>query len=129
MRRLDEILISVPLPSSREKVEESDLDPSLPTAVISVSGFSGFGLHQILSIHKAFPKYFKQFVFVSAAIVDSGNFKGAEELGRLQETTEEDLKKYIVWAQAHGFRAGYRMTIGTEAVRSVEEVCRQLAEE
>jgi hypothetical protein len=129
MRRLDEILLAVPLPTSREAVNDSDLDTSLPTAVISVSGFSGFGLHQILSIHKAFPNYFKQFVFVSAAVVDSGNFKGAEEIGRLQEKTESDLKQYVAWAQAHGFRSGYRMVMGTEAVRSVEEVCRQLAEE
>jgi len=129
MRRLDEILLATPLPTTREAVPESVLNKSLPTAVISVSGFSGFGLHQILSIHKAFPNYFKQFMFVSAAIVDSGNFKGAEELGHLQETTEENLKKYVAWAQAHGFHAAYRMVLGTEAVRSVEEVCRELAEE
>jgi amino acid transporter len=129
MSRLDEILLSVPLPTSREAVSESKLDASLPTAVISVSGFSGFGLHQILSIHKAFPNYFKQFIFVSAAIVDSGNFKGVEEIDRLQEKTEGELKQYVAWAHGHGFRSGYRMVIGTEAVRSVEEVCRELAEE
>src|SRR5205085_767910 len=129
MRRLDEILLAAPLPTTREAVKESALDKSLPTAVISVTSFSGFGLHQILSIHKAFPNYFKQFMFVSAAIVDSGNFKGAEELGHLQEKTEENLKKYVAWAQAHGLHAGYRMVIGTEAVRSGEEVCRELAEE
>ena len=129
LRRLDEILLAVPLPTTREAVDESKLDKSLPTAVISVSGFSGFGLHQILSIHKAFPNYFKQFVFVSAAIVDSGNFKGAEEIGHLQETTEASLKQYVAWAQAHGFHAAYRMVLGTEAVRSVEEVCRELADE
>ena len=66
---------------------------------------------------------------VSAAVVDSGNFKGAEEIDRLQNTTEDDLKKYVAWAQAQGFKADYRIALGTEAVRTVEEVCRQLAEE
>ena len=129
MRRLDDILMNIPVPERAGDVAPSDLEPRQPTAVISVSTFSGFGLHQILSIHKSFPSYFKQFVFVSAAIVDSGNFKGAEEIDRLQSTTEEDLKKYVAWAQAQGFKADYRSALGTEAVRTVEEVCRQLAEE
>jgi len=129
MRRLDEILMNIPIPERAGDVAPSDLDPRQPTAVISVSTFSGFGLHQILSIHKSFPSYFKQFVFVSAAIVDSGNFKGAEEIDHLQNMTEEDLKKYVAWAQAQGLAADYRVALGTEAVRTVEEVCRQLAEE
>ena len=129
MRRLDEILMAIPIPEQVGEVVPSELDLRQPTAVISVSTFSGFGLHQILSIHKSFPNYFKQFVFVSAAVVDSGNFKGAEEIDRLQNTTEDDLKKYVAWAQAQGLKADYRIALGTEAVGTVEEICLQLAEE
>lgn len=129
LHRMDEILMSVPAPKQIDDVQPSDLDSKLPTAIISIKGFSGFGIHQILSIHKAFPGYFKQFLFISAAIVDSGNFKGAEELGHLEKTTEESLKKYVAWAQGHGFKADYRMAVGTEAVETVEEICRQLADE
>jgi amino acid transporter len=128
MKRLDEILISLPAPEQPE-VTPSQLDPKLPTAIISVSSFSGFGLHQILSIHKSFPGYFKQFLFVSAAVVDSGNFKGAEEIGHLERTTEEALKKYVAWAQGQGLKADYRVGLGTEAVSTVEDMCRELAEE
>ena len=127
VKRLDEILISVP--DEAEQVTASKLDTNAATAVISVSGFSGFGIHQILSIHKAFPKYFTQFIFVSAAVVDSGTFKGAEELDRLESKTEDDLHKYVAWAQKHGFKADYRMGIGTEAVATVEEICTELATE
>jgi K+ transporter len=129
MRRLDEIMLSAPLPEQTQKISPSELDRSQPTAVLSVSSFSGFGLHQILSIHKAFPNYFKQFLFVSAAVVDSGNFKGAEEIERLEETTEADLKRYVAWAQGHDFKADYRMGVGTEAVRTVEELCDRVARE
>ena len=128
MKRLDDVLLSVPVPQHTENVGPSELDTNLPTAIISVSGFSGFGLHQVLSIHRAFPRYFKQFIFVSAAVVDSGNFKGAEEIERLEESTEAALQKYVAWAQAQGFKADYRMAIGTEAVGTVEEICRQLAQ-
>jgi len=127
LHRMDDILMSVPVPERVESVAPSELDPKLPTAIISVSGFSGFGIHQILSIHKSFPGYFKQFMFISAAIVDSGNFKGIEEIDKLEETTEAALMKYVAWAQAQGLRADYRMAIGTEAVETVEEMCRMLA--
>src|SRR5207244_2422037 len=55
MRRLDEILMSIPVPEQHGEIVPSELDRKQPTAVISVSTFSGFGLHQILSIHKSFP--------------------------------------------------------------------------
>ncbi|MFZ2493204.1 MAG: APC family permease [Thermoanaerobaculia bacterium] len=128
LKRLDEILTSVPLPRHAESVEPSELDPNLPTAVISVASFSGFGLHQILSIHRSFPGFFKQFLFLSAAVVDSGTFKGADELTRLEQATEEQLRNYVAWTQAHGFRADYRLAVGTETVETVEELCRETAD-
>ena len=128
LKRLDDILTTVPLPKQVDSVEPSELDPNAPTAVISVASFSGFGLHQILSIHKSFPGYFKQFMFVSAAIVDSGTFKGAEELERLEQTTEDQLRKYIAWTQANSLKADYRLAVGTEAVATIEDLCVTLAE-
>ena len=129
LKRLDDILITVPLPKEVAAIEPSELDPNAPTAVISVASFSGFGLHQILSIHKSFPGYFRQFMFVSAAIVDSGTFKGAEEIEHLEETTEEQLRQYIAWTQAHSLKADYRLAVGTEAVATIEDLCVTLAEQ
>jgi amino acid transporter len=129
LKRLDDILTTVPMPKQTGPAEPSDLDPSAPTAVISVASFSGFGLHQILSIHKSFPGYFKQYLFVSAAVVDSGTFKGAEEIERLEETTEEQALQYVAWTQAHGLKADYRVAVGTEAVATIEELCGGLAEQ
>ena len=103
MKRLDEILTAAPAPEDVSAVLPSALDRNAPTAVISVAAFSGFGLHQILSIHRSFPHFFKQFIFVSAAVVDSGTFKGAVEIERLVESTELNLKKYVAWAQKQGW--------------------------
>jgi amino acid transporter len=129
MRRLDETLTTLPLPQQSDEVVPSPLNRNLPTAVISVSNFSGFGLHQLLSIERAFPRYFTQFIFISAAVVDSGTFKGAEEIESLEQKTEDDLKKYVAWAQAHGLKADYRTALGTEAVGTVEDLSRQLSAE
>jgi len=129
MKRLDEILAAAPPPEDVSSVTPSHLDRNAPTAVISVTSFSGFGLHQILSIHRSFPGFFKQFIFVSAAVVDSGTFKGAEEIEHLVQTTETNLRQYVAWAQKQGFRADYRLAVGTEAVETVVEISRELAEE
>ena len=129
MHRLDEILMSIPMPAQVGEVQPSLLDTRAATAIITIKAFSGFGIHQILSIHKAFPGYFRQLIFVSAAVVDSGNFKGAQEIDNLEETTVNDLKRYVAWAQGLGFKADYRMAVGTEPVATVEEICRELSEQ
>jgi amino acid transporter len=127
LRRLDDVLIGVP--NESPAIEPSPLDRNKPTAVIAVSSFSGFGLHQVLSIHKTFPNHFRQFIFISVAVVDSGVFKGAEEVEKLEEATEEGLKRYVAWVQSHGMAADFRMRVGTEAVATIEEISREIGEE
>jgi hypothetical protein len=109
--------------------EIAPLDKNAPTAILTVQGFSGFGLHHILSIHRLFPGYFKNFIFVSAGVVDSGNFKGAEEISRLEKVTRGNLEKYVDWCRRQGMNADFRMTIDTEAIQTVEELCQTAAKE
>lgn len=127
LRSLDDILTSVPAPANTHT--EEPLDTNDQTAVILVKSFSGFGIHEVLSIHRLFPRTFKNFIFVSAAIVDSGSFKGADEVQALQRETEEALESYVAWSRANGMRADYRMGIGTEAVDTTHQICRKVAEE
>src|SRR5207253_2915512 len=75
LRRLDETLLNVP-------VRPHDLPEGPPArdeamAVILVNGFSGLGVHTLLSVQKLFPKQFKSYLFVSVGIIDSASFKGA----------------------------------------------------
>jgi len=126
LARLDDILQGVPLEAAPEAMP---LDRMAPTAVVSVSGFSGFGLHQVLSIQKLLPGYVKNFIFISAAVVDSGNFKGADEIAHLETKTQNDLERYVAWARGHGLNAESRMATGTEAVTVLEDLCAGLAKE
>ncbi len=127
LSRLDRELTS--LPASARHAPPPPVDPRSSTAVIAVSGFGGFGLHELLSIHQIFPRQFENFLFISAAIVDSGSFKGAAEVGTLEEETRASLLRYVEWCHQHGLRADYRMSIGTEAVGAVEELCKTVAKE
>ncbi len=128
LKRLDDILVPVaPVPVPGDGL--AALDRTLPTAILTVDRFSGYGLHQVLSIHTLFPRYYANFVFVSVAVVDSGSFKGEEEVGRLETNTRENLEKYVAWCRGKGWNAGSRMAVATEAVDEVVKICVELQKE
>jgi amino acid transporter len=124
LRQLDDILTT--LPQTGEATPRS-LDPKAPTAVLLVSSYSGFGIHTLLSILRFFPGLYKQFIFVSVAVVDSGTFKGKEEIEDLQRNTEEDLGKYVEVARRMGFAADCVWSVGIEVVSEAATLCQQIA--
>ncbi len=128
LRRLEDALGGVSDPGACPAAA-APLDRQAPTAILAVDRFDGFGLHQILSIHGIFPRYYKNIVFVSVAVVDSGSFKGAAELESLTADVRANLERYVAWARRHGWNAEYRMAVDTEAVPRVVEICTELARE
>src|SRR5262249_52616580 len=82
-----------------------------------------------LSIQKLMPGYIKNFIFISVGVVDSGNFKGSEEMGRLDAETRTNLEKYVQWCRTQKLKADYRYVIATEAVQSLEDLCKEIAKE
>ena len=127
-KALDDILVSVPL--SDAALDDPDpMNTKEPTAILTVQRFSGFGLHQILSIQKLMPGYIKNYVFISVGVLDSGNFKGSEEMGRLESETREQLEKYVHWCRQNGLKADYRMAIGIDPVDTLEQLCQAVARE
>ena len=127
LRSLDDVLTGVP--PSNPLTAPQPLDKNAQTAAIMVKSFSGFGIHEVLSIHRLFPRTFKNFIFVSAAVVDSGVFKGSEEVGRLEDETRSSLERYVAWARGQGMNADYRMAVGTEAVDTATQLCKSIVEE
>jgi amino acid transporter len=127
LRKLDDVL--VPMAPREAEARPSSLDRAVPTAIITVDRFSGYGLHQVLTIPSLFPKHFKQFVFVGVAVVDSGTFKGEGEVGRLQAETQENLDKYVAWTRRQGLLAEARMSVETEAVKGIVDLCTSLTRE
>ncbi len=103
------------------------LDIKKSTAVLLVGGYGGLGVHALAQVIRLFPDHFKQIVFVSVGIIDSGNFKGAEESERLKQQTEENLQKYEALARRFGLAADSMMMIGQDPVAGIEELCVEVA--
>ena len=124
LKRLDQILTALPTnPPTKEPV----LERKKPTAVMLVGGFSGLGIHSLLTVMKLFPRYFHNVVFMSVGVVDSATFQGVEEVDRVRDQTEEAMKRYVELARNLGIPADYRMAMGTEAISECEKLATEVA--
>jgi amino acid transporter len=128
MRKFDETLLlsSIHLVSHPNK---EPVSPKKTTAVIFVNGYNGYGVNTFLSMIRNFPGLYKNIIFVSIAEIDSGAFKGAEEVESLKISVQEALTKYVNLAQRLGFSADYRMDVGTDVVETASHLCESIAEE
>jgi amino acid transporter len=124
LRRLDEILGSIP---THGEPNHQPLDARLPTAVLLVGSFNGLGVHTLLSTLRTFPGLYKQFAFVSVSVVDSGSFKGKEEIEALQAATRDGLDKYVSLTRRLGFAAEGLSATGIEIVEEATGLCQQIA--
>ena len=126
MADLDKTLLDIPSPGP---VNTAPLKKTDLTAIQLVSGYSGFGIHTLLSILTTFPGIYKNILFVSVAVVDSGSFKGAEEVQKLEASAKNDLQKYVDLARKMGIAADYRMEVGTDVVDSSMHLCKNIVAE
>lgn len=126
LRFLDSVLTDLPM-SGKPNYREPD--PDLPTAAVMVGGFGGLGIHTIYHALSTWHGYYKNLVFVSVGVIDSGNFKGASTLEELQQHTENSLNQYVELAQKLGLQSTAFMSIGTDAVDELEHLCREVKQQ
>lgn len=126
LKSLDDVLTDLPLPV-RENAPE--LAPDGPTAVVLVESYAGLGIHTLLSVQRMFPRHFKNLVFVSVGLVDSGQFKGTESVAALEDKVRVDLEKYVEIGQRMGYYSEYRFTLGTDLIEELEHICLDLQKE
>jgi len=127
LRRLDETLLNIPVREHQQPTTE--IPQEEPVAVMLVNGFSGMGIHTVLSVQNLFPHQYRNYLFVSVAVIDSATFKGIAEVDALKKQTIADLERYVAFARRLGFRADFRYSIATEAVEHVVDLCEAIRKE
>ena len=116
-------------PAEPAAVPPGPLDRNAPTAAVLVASFGGLGVHTVLSLLKTFPGQFRNLVFVSVGVVDSGSFKGEGSVEALGRQTEHDLGRYEALAKGLGIASTGRWALGTDAVAEAEALCLEVARE
>jgi hypothetical protein len=83
----------------------------------------------VLNVFRSFPNHFKNIVFVSVGVIDSGGFKGGDSVEALEAQTVATLKRYCSLATTLELPSSYKLGIGTDAVAEAEKVCRRVMAE
>jgi amino acid transporter len=122
LKRLDDTLLTIPFqPNLKEPVPAKN--PTAPTAAIIVRDFDGVAVHALLTIPRLFPNHFKNVVFISVGVIDSGQFKGQQEIENLRRAKEDDLKSFVEFANCLGWYAEYRYALGVDLMAELVELC------
>ena len=124
--KLDEILTSFP---TYGPINDKPTNRSEWTAIQLVSGYNGPAIHTLLSIMRNFPGTYKNIIFASVAVVDSGVFKGAEGIGALEQSVRSDLQKCVDLTRRLGVAADFRMAVATDVVDGAVQLCEDIAKE
>ena len=66
-------------------------------------------------------------IFVSIGVIDSGNFKGTEEIEALQASTDRTVARYSELAKNLGVAAKGASAVGIDAVDEAERISEALA--
>lgn len=121
IHELDEVLDALPVVGSPNRTTPIAHEP---TACVLVGVYGGLGIHTIYHVLHDWRGYYKNVVFVSVGVVDSGNFKGAVAVDELRLHTKQTLEKYVELGQRLGLASTSLMSIGTDAAQELHEVCR-----
>ncbi|MGA2448300.1 MAG: APC family permease [Polyangiaceae bacterium] len=136
IRRLDEELLD-PLtgpPASKPSVTRayettappSTIDRKQPVAVLFVGAYGGLGRHALLTMLRMFPGHFKGIVFCSVAVVDSGTFKGLDEVHALEGRVQHALDQYVRYAAWLGIPADSMYGTGIEVAVVAEKLATEI---
>jgi amino acid transporter len=128
LKRLDELLLALP-PVTVPEAQEPAARKQAPTAVIMVSGYNGMGMHVLFSVIRQFPGMFRNFIFLSAGVIDTSVFKGAAEVENLRRDLDAQMQHYVEFAKGHGFYAEARTMVGTDAIECVAKLAEETAKE
>jgi amino acid transporter len=126
-RRIDDLHRELgDLPTRSAETAPRPFGPG-PTAAVLVGSYGGVGIHTLLNLFRSFPGQYRQVVFLSVGVIDSGEFKGEHGLEELRTRTGEMLGRYVRLAHDLGVAAEWRMRVGTDLVAEAERLCEEAA--
>lgn len=103
------------------------LDPQQPTAVILVGKSPGVAMHTLLNVIRMFPRHFKNFVFLSAGIVDVESFAGQGELEKMRNQVNENLQYFVDYCHQYGIAAEGYAEFGTDTVEELTHLAEKIS--
>jgi amino acid transporter len=113
-------------PISIPNTPPSHLHPKKHTAVILIGKSEGVGMHTLLCVLRMFPRYFKNFIFISAGIVDVKSFTGEAALENMRETVNNKLQYFVDYCHQYGIPSLSYSEYGTDTVEELGKVAEKI---
>ncbi|MDD5686443.1 MAG: APC family permease [Elusimicrobia bacterium] len=126
VRKLDKYLLNIP---TDQAANMEPVNPKEMTAIMLVNGYNGFGVHIFLSVVRNFPNLYKNYIFASVAVIDSGSFRGSKEVKTLEESIKSSLEKYVTLARKLGVVADFRYDTSTDVIETATNLCKKIKQE
>ena len=129
LKRLDNLVLSVEVADKNIMLGgRTDLrrPPKMyhgaKTAVLLVNGFNGMGLHTLFNIIRLFGTEFKNFIFIEVGVIDTGNFKGVNQIENLEAKVKRDITRYVDFMQRNNYYAEGKSAVGVDIVEEIDNV-------
>lgn len=126
LKNLD-ALLRTPTPTLQQS--PPPFEPLQPTAILLISKQYGVGMHTLLSIQRMFPHHFKNFIFLSAGVVDVESFSGKNALDAMQREVDSNLNYFVTYCHQHGLAAKAVAVFGTDPAAQLTETSEKIAQE
>jgi K+ transporter len=105
---------------------DTKYDPNERTAVVFVKDYTGIGIKTLYALFKSFSGGFKNIVFVQLGLIDAGAFKGQEEVDKIREKVESQIKHYVDLLNQFGYHAEGVTLYGTDTVEEALKAAKQI---
>lgn len=119
-----DVMLKQPLTHSIDKIA---IDYQQPTAVILLGKSTGVAMHTLLNVIRMFPRHFKNFVFISAGIVDVESFAGQSSLEDMRRAVNENLQYFVDYCHQYGIAAESYANFGTDTVEELTKMAVDIA--
>lgn len=120
-------LLTLPLKGNIKAIPQ--LDPQQPTAVFLIGESTGQGMHTLLWVQRMFPGHFKNFIFLSAGVVDVGSYGSESSLEKMRGKLEKRLQYFIDFSHEHGFAAASKVSYGNDPVKQLGDLAERVSED
>lgn len=115
----------------KQEITQTDqpiaLDPQKPTAVIFVGKSTGIAMHTLMNVIRMFPDHFKNYIFLSAGIVDVESFVGESSLEHMREQVNENLTYFVSYCRQNGLAAEAYAGFGTDTVEELTHLAEKVS--
>lgn len=102
-------------------------DPKNATAIIFVGGSCGAAMHTFLTIKKLFKDHYKNFIFVSIAVIDSRTVVFADRIQELKKKNEDNLNYLVKFCHIHGMPSASILEIAVDPIEELTILAQKLA--